>query len=70
MARRSQPKANGIRAAFVAETKLGRARKITETYQLGEDGKQLTVTTQFEDSSLNRPVTIRRVYDAGKSPSN
>ena len=54
--------------SFVAETKLNRAQKLTETYQLSDDGKILTVTSAFEDTSLSAPVTIRRVYDAGKEP--
>jgi hypothetical protein len=56
--------------AFVAETKLSRSQKITETYRLSSDGKQLYVTTRFEDTSLKGPVTIRRVYDAGKAQAN
>jgi len=56
--------------AFVAETKLSRSQKITETYRLSSDGKQLYVTTRFEDTSLKGPVTIRRVYDAGKTPAH
>ncbi|HXW15363.1 MAG TPA: hypothetical protein VEN79_12715 [Terriglobia bacterium] len=55
--------------AFVAETKLSRSQKITETYRLSGDGKQLYVTTRFEDTSLNGPVLIRRVYDAAKTQS-
>ena len=58
------------RESFVAETKLSRSQKIIETYQLSNDGKQLFVTTRFEDSALNGPVSIRRVYDAGKAPSH
>ena len=56
--------------AFVAETRLSRSQKISETYRLSDDGKQLYVTTRFEDNSLNGPVTIRRVYDLGKGQSN
>ncbi len=56
--------------SFVAETKLSHSRKITETYQLSEGGKHLTVTTRFEDPSLSQPLTIQRVYDAGKAPAN
>ncbi len=62
-------KSNWDGDAFVAETKLSHSQKITETYRLSSDGKQLYVTTRFEDSSLNGPVTIRRVYDAGKTPA-
>ena len=54
---------------FVAESKMNRSQKITDTYRLSSDGKQLFVTTRFEDSTLNGPVMIRRVYDAGKAPA-
>ncbi len=57
-------------AAFVAETRMSHSQKITDTYRLSDDGKQLYVTTRFEDSSLNGPVTIRRVYDLGKPRAN
>ena len=60
-------KANWEGDALVAETKLSHSQKIAETYRLSSDGKQLYVTTRFEDSSLNGPVIIRRVYDAGKT---
>jgi hypothetical protein len=55
---------------FTAETKLSRSQKITETYRVSEDGKQLYVTTRFEDTSLKGPVSIRRVYDLGKARAN
>ena len=53
--------------SFVAETKLSHSQKLTQTFRVSEDGKQLWVTTRFEDSSLAGPVSIRRVYDLGKS---
>jgi hypothetical protein len=63
-------KANWEGEAFITETRLSRSQKITETYQLSDDGKQLDVTTRFEDTALNGPVTIRRVYNRGKMPAN
>jgi hypothetical protein len=54
---------------FVAESKMNRSHKITDTYRLSSDGKQLFVTTRFEDSALNAPVMIRRVYDVSKAPA-
>jgi hypothetical protein len=56
--------------SFIAETKLSHSQKITETYRLSSDTKQLYVTTRFEDTALKGPVSIRRVYDAGKAPSH
>jgi hypothetical protein len=55
---------------LVAETRLSRSQKFTDTYRLSDDGKQLYVTTRFEDNSLEGPVTIRRVYDRGKARVN
>jgi len=53
--------------SLVAESKLGRSGKLTETYRVTADGKQLYVISQFEDSSLAGPVSIRRVYDLQKA---
>jgi hypothetical protein len=55
---------------FIAETKLGRAQRITESYHLIDDGKRLEVIMRFEDSAFNSPLVIRRVYDAGKAPAH
>jgi len=49
--------------ALVAETKLDHGTKLTRSFRLSEDGKQLTVVSRLENSSLQGPVTIRRVYD-------
>jgi len=49
--------------ALVTETKLGRSGKLTETYRVTSDGKQLYVVSEFEDPSLAGPLSIRRVYD-------
>ena len=49
--------------ALVAETKLEHGTKLTQTFRGSDDGKQLTVVSRLENSSLQGPVTIRRVYD-------
>jgi hypothetical protein len=49
---------------LVAETKTDYG-KVTETYQVSSDGKQLTVVSRYENSSLSEPLSIRRVYDLG-----
>ena len=49
---------------LVAETKMG-SGKLTEMFQVSSDGKQLTVISRFENSSLAEPLSIRRVYDLG-----
>ncbi len=51
---------------FTAETKMPHSEKLTETFRLSEDGKQLFVTSRFDAPSLNAPVSIRRVYDLSK----
>jgi len=53
--------------AFIAETKLPHSEKLTQTFRVSQDGKQLYVTTRFEAPMLAGPLTIRRVYDATKA---
>jgi hypothetical protein len=53
--------------SFIAETKLPHSEKITQTFRLSDDRKQLYLTTRFEDPSLAGPLSIRRVYDVGKA---
>lgn len=48
---------------LVAETKLSHSTKLTQSFLVSEDGKQLYVTSRLENSSLQAPVSIRRVYD-------
>ena len=47
---------------LMAETKIG-SGKLTDTYQVSSDGKQLIVVSRYENSSLSGPLSIRRVYD-------
>jgi hypothetical protein len=62
-------KASWESGAFTAETKLPHSEKLTQTFRMSEDGKQLHVITLFEASSGNTSVRIRRVYDPGKAPA-
>jgi len=48
---------------LVAETKLSHSSKLTQSFRLSDDGKQLYVTSRLENSSLQAPVSVRRVYD-------
>jgi hypothetical protein len=50
-------------AALVAETKLSHSSKLTQTFRLSDDGKQLYVTSRLENPSLQGAVSIQRVYD-------
>jgi len=48
---------------LVAETKLDHGTKLTQSFRLSDDGKQLYVVSRLENSSLSGPVTVRRVFD-------
>ena len=48
---------------LVSESKLGHLGKLTETYELSADGKQLYMTSELDSSHLASPLVIRRVYD-------
>jgi hypothetical protein len=48
---------------LVAETKLSHSSKLTQSFRLSDDGKQLYVTSRLENPSLQAPVSVRRVYD-------
>jgi hypothetical protein len=52
--------------ALIAETKM-RSGKLTETYQVSSDGKQLIVVSRYDNSSLSGPLSIQRVYDMGNA---
>jgi hypothetical protein len=60
-------KASWEGGAFIAETKLPHAEKLTQTFRLSDDGKQLNVITRFDSSALPAPLSIRRVYDLAKA---
>ena len=63
-------KANWEGDAFVAETKLSHSQKSRETYRLSNDGKQLYVTTRFEDFLAQRAGHHpARVMTHGKTPA-
>lgn len=64
--RKVSTKADWEGGSLVADTNLGHGEKLTQTFRVSEDGKQLFVTTRFEDSSLQGPLSIRRVYDLEK----
>ncbi|HXP60738.1 MAG TPA: hypothetical protein VN829_09615 [Dongiaceae bacterium] len=56
---------------LVAETKLDHGTKLTESFRVSDDGKELTVVSRLENSSLQGPVTIRRVYNImGQGPTD
>jgi hypothetical protein len=54
---------------LTTESKVGRSGKLTETYRLAEDGKQLEVISRLDDPALAAPLTIRRVYDRAQPSS-
>ena len=55
--------------SLTAESKLTHSGKLTETYRLTPDGKQLYVVSRFEDPSLAGSLSIRRVYDLAPAPA-
>jgi hypothetical protein len=56
---------------LVAETKLEHGTKLTQSFRVSDDGKELTVVSRLENSSLQGPVTIRRVYNVmGQGPTD
>lgn len=67
--RKISTKASWDGDVFSAETRLPHSEKLTQTFRMSDDGKQLYVVTRFEAPSLAGPVSIRRVYDVGKAPA-
>lgn len=55
--------------SLIAETRMANSGILTETFRSSEDGSQIYVKTRFESPSLARPVSIRRVYDLAKAPT-
>lgn len=49
---------------LIAETRMD-SGSLTDTYRVSSDGKQLTVVSRYQNSSLSGPLIIRRVYDLG-----
>jgi len=49
---------------LVKETSLDEGIKLTETYSLISEQRQLQVIVKLEGSHLPRPINLRRVYDA------
>ena len=52
---------------LVAQTNLSHATKLTVTFRVSEDGKELYVVSRLEAPSLQGPVSIRRVFDLSKA---
>jgi len=49
---------------LVTDEKGSHGGKLSRTYELSSDGKQLIETVHLNDSKGNHPVTVRYVYDA------
>ena len=52
---------------LVVETKVGRSGKLTESYRVGPEGKQLFVVSRLDNPGLAVPLAIRRVYDRAEA---
>jgi hypothetical protein len=50
---------------LIVETKMG-SGKVTETYQVSSDGKQLIAVSDYDNSSLSEPLSIRRGVPHGE----
>lgn len=57
----SEVKTSWDKSRLVVETKRERGPKVTETFSLSPDRKQLLVQVRFEGRA---DVTVKRVYDA------
>jgi len=68
--KKTTTKTNWEGDALIVETKLSHSSKLTETYRVTSDGKQLYVVSQLEDPSLSGPLSIRRVYDLAPAPAH
>jgi hypothetical protein len=55
---------------LVTTTTGWRGTKITRTYELAPNGKQLYVSTRLDNPRFNQPVNIRFVYDPARSSAN
>jgi hypothetical protein len=49
---------------LISESKPKHLGKLTETYELSSDGKQLFITSELDNSSFASPLIIRRVFDS------
>lgn len=54
---------------LISEGKLGHSGKLTQTYELSHDGKQLVVISELEGSRLRAPLIIRSVFDTAATAS-
>ncbi len=59
----SQVKAHWNHETLVTEEKGPNGEKISHTYELTSEGKQLADTLTLESKKLNTPIIIRSVYD-------
>jgi hypothetical protein len=55
---------------LVTTTNAPRGGRITRTYELSNDRRQLYLTTRLESPRFDQPVNIRFVYDAARSNTN
>ena len=67
--RKISTKASWEGDSLIAENKLPHGEKMTRTFRVSDDGKQLTIVTRFDAPTLNAPLSIRRVYDLEKPDS-
>jgi hypothetical protein len=52
---------------LVSESQSPRGGKMTRTYELSPDGKELFVNTKLQNPNLSEPISYRQVYDRAKA---
>jgi hypothetical protein len=63
----TQVKANWNHETLVTEEKGPNGEKISHSYEIIGDGKQLADTLTLETKKLNTPIIVRSVYDRAES---
>jgi hypothetical protein len=63
----TQVKARWDHATLITEEKGSNGEKISHSYEITGDGKQLADTLTLESKQLNTPIIVRSVYDKADS---
>ena len=64
---RTQVKAHWERGTLVTKEKGPNGEKISHSYEITGEGKQLADTLTVESKKMNTPIIIRSVYDRAES---
>jgi hypothetical protein len=61
--KKTSTKSEWVGKELNVESKVGHSGKLTESFRVNSNGKQLIVLSRLDDSTLEEPIIIRRVYD-------